>query len=515
MDHSASDVYRVLDSEAIWPADASMHFMSNVIGMNRGVGVASVEGSLVHACLDLKGHVHYYGIRRRYPPPRIFYFHTANVIVKPTKEEILAKAEKARHRLATGWRPSFAEDNGEEEKAKQPKPKPTKEEILAKAAAEKEKESEAATEQARHRLAAGWRPSFEEDNGEEEKAKQPREVTLTRDRSDGKHADANADDDIKNTNWTHKSRMMFYGWVAKLNPFKAVRGQAEEAWNTVACKVVESTKELSKKEGRIELSGNALRVFLAKQMHESSKFGNYKKQLKAEGTLSGQAGMLSNHETLEFNLLDQLAGMKKEAQEDTASLKDDKNLLKSIKDNQMNDQIYARAMAKPEFKAELFKALNKKRKKLEIKIEALVTASKRPRAEVVALQLNEEERKTLQRHEELKAERRSNNEGTTDGYDSDDNANRSNQKKGRFHETLEAISTLEAKTSRPQEESVLERTLTQFLLQKMDGQMVQQQAPQMHDIATRLKRLDEAKAQKIITPEEHAVQRARILNSSF
>jgi len=133
----------------------------------------------------------------------------------------------------------------------------------------------------------------------------------------------------------------------------------------------------------------------------------------------------------------------------------------------------------------------------------------------VALQLNEEERKTLQRHEELKAERRSNNEGTTDGYDSDDNANRSNQKKGRFHETLEAISTLEAKTSRPQEESVLERTLTQFLLQKMDGQMVQQQAPQMHDIATRLKRLDEAKAQKIITPEEHAVQRARILNSSF
>lgn len=500
MDHSARDVYRILDSEAIWPADASMQFMANVIGMEGvgpGVKIPRVDGSLVQACVDLKGCVRYYGIRRRYPPPAIFYCHTANVMAKPTKEEQLAKA-----------------------------------------AADKEKESEAATEQARQRLAGGWRPSFEEDNAEEEKSEQadtkvptiqqlneqmanlkklmePSEEPSTRDRNDGKHADANAEEDAKNTNWTHQSRMMFYGWVAKLNPFRAVRGQAEEAWKNVAEKVADSTKELTRKEGRIELGGNALRVFLAKQMHENSKFGNYKKQLKAESALSGQAGMLSNHETLEFNLLDQLAGMKKEAQEDTASLKDDKNLLKSIKDNQMNDQIYARAMAKPEFKAEMFKALNKKRKTLEIKIEALITASKRPRAEVVALQLSEEERKTLQRHEELKVERRSNNEGTTDAYDSDDNANRSNQKKGRFHETLAAISNLEAKTSRPQEETVLERTLTQWLLQKMDGRTVQQQAPQMQDIKTRLKRLDEAKAQNIITQEEHAAQRARILSTSF
>jgi len=436
-------------------------------------------------------------------------------------------------------------------KCVQEQQKRTKTARLAQAEAEKEKQREEASEQARKRLAEGWKPSFEEDNiaigdqrteeqkrdqmepsvqhlnDQTEKLKkeeaaflqpavtQPIGAMSTSDKSDVKQADAKANEDIKNTNWTHQSRMMLYGWVAKLNPFKAARGQAEESWNTVAARVVESTKDLTKKEGRIELCGHALRVFLAKQMAEGSKFGNYKRQLKAEGTLSGQAGLLSNHETLEFNMLDQLAGMKKEAQEDNASLKDDKNLLKSIKDDQMNDQIFARAMAKPEFKAEMFKTLNKKRKKLEIKIDALVSASKRPRAEVVASQLDDEERKTLQRHEELKAERRSSNEGTTDGYDSDDNANRTNQKKGRFHETMAAISNMETKMSRPQEETVLEKTLTEWLLQKMDSRRAQQHAPQIQDIATRLKKLDDAKKMKLITNEEHAAQRERILSSSF
>jgi hypothetical protein len=299
-----------------------------------------------------------------------------------------------------------------------------------------------------------------------------------------------------------------------LNPFKAARGQTEDAWNAVAVKVAESTKHLKKKEGRIELSGNALRVYLSKQMGEGSKFDNYKKQLKAEATLSGQAGMLSNHETLEFNKLEELAAMKKEAQEDSASLRDDKALLKSIKDDQMNDQIYARAMAKPEFKNELFRALNKKRKKLEVKIDALMTASKKPRQEVVA-QLDDDERQTLQRHAELKAEKKSAGEGTTDAYDSDENANRGNQKKGRFNETLAAIINLESKATQPRVDTVLEKTLAEWLQDKMASRKVQQQAPEMQDIATRLKKLDDAEASGLITKEERAQHRARILSSSF
>lgn len=123
--------------------------------------------------------------------------------------------------------------------------------------------------------------------------------------------------------------------------------------------------------------------------------------------------------------------------------------------------------------------------------------------------LDEEERKVLSRHEELKAERKAEGRTTTDGYDSDDNANRGNQKKGRFHQTLAAITHLDAQSQQPRPETNLEKTLMRYMEAKM--------MPEANSVPleTRLKKLDDALEAKVITKEEHKRQRQRIIESAF
>jgi len=384
---------------------------------------------------------------------------------------------------------------------------------LQKAADAKAKVADEECDKARQRLAAGWVPCYEEYEYVEEvhsvqEVKEPPTVTQL----EIKLGDQKANEDIKNTNWTHASKMMLYGWVAKLNPFKAERGKTDEAWDKIASNVAETTKLLSKKQGRIDLSGAALRVYVSKQLGKGSKFANWRNQLREEGQLSGQAGLLSNHETEEFNKLAELAAMKDEAHAESAAITDEKKLLKRIKDDQMNDEIFNKAMAKPEAKTAMFKVLNKKRKKLEIKIEALMSASKKSRGDVVASMLEPDEVLTLEKHETMKAEKRQRNSSTEDTYDSDENANRSGQKKGRFYETLAAIQKLEC-ASKPQEDTIaLTAALTQWLQHKVERAEQVQEEQSLH---ARLKKLLDAKESGVITAEEYQTTRAKIIASSF
>jgi hypothetical protein len=303
---------------------------------------------------------------------------------------------------------------------------------------------------------------------------------------------------------------MFYGWVAKLNPFAAQRGQVEQTWDTVAEKVADSTKHLTKKQGKIELSGHALRVFLAKQMGMDSKFCSWKTKLQEESTKSGQAGMLSNHDTVEYQLLDQLAAMKQQTAEESAALSEGKALLKSIKDDQLNDEIFKKCMKSEPAKKELFRVLNKKRKVLEIKIDALAKARKESRQEVLSY-LDPEERLTLEKHEELKAERRLSNQTTTDNYDSDENANRGIGKKARFHETNAAVQQLMSKVAEQPSETALERALTQWLTHKMQMQM--QTRSEGASVQERLTSLESMKERRLVKEDEYTTQRKRILDS--
>ena len=514
--HETRDVFLLLDSVESWPK-AAMPYMCDVTGQGGFCAVsqvARVTGFLVHACVDTKGQVHYYGIQQL-NTGKVFYCHcdaVTKIVSKQQRQDDAAAAkeqqekegtEQARERLKGGWLPSYEEPEhpadganlqdmcmmyaGAGAKAATPTAElkaPTLADLQKKAAQVKVMETTALQAAQSH--------------------SEP---------TDGKSVAVIANADDGNTVWTHQSKMMFYGWVTRLNPFRAARGQTEEAWTKVAESVAESTKHLTRKEGKIQLSGNALRVYLTKQLGDEKHFGSYKKKLRDEATTSGHTGKLSDHETKEYTELERIDAMKKESQEEGASLKADKDMLKQIKDTQMNDEIYKAAMAKPEFKAMLFKTLSKKRKALEIKIEGLVAASKKPRTEVVANDLDEEERKMLQRHEDLKAEKRARNESTTDGYDSDDNANRGQQKKGRFQQTMAAITNLEAMSQQQRPETALEKTLMRWLEAKMAQPNSVPDADT--DLQKRLQRLDAALEAKVISKEEHKQQRARILASAF
>lgn len=336
-DHTTVEVYRLLDSAATWPeAAAELSYMSTVIGqqgVRSGSQVKKLVGSLVHACVDLQGLVHYYGVARSESEAvqrAVFYFHASTVT-----------QHNARSADKTG-----AQLNATSQSAKN-------------AAAEKERKAEEDTAQARRRLEAGWTPDFSEETAEQnahasKNSEEPKGHTsptfeqlhsrmesLKATEAQAQQAagaattDATGQEDSKNTNWTHEAKVMFYGWVASLNPFKAARGETEAAWDEVAARVAESSKHLTKKNGRIDLNGSALRVYLSKQMSDTSGFGSYKKRLREEATTSGQAGTLNSHLTKEYSDLEKIEAMKKDAQEDSANLKDDKALLKGIKDNQM------------------------------------------------------------------------------------------------------------------------------------------------------------------------------------
>jgi hypothetical protein len=140
-DHSTVEVYRLLDSAATWPEAASkLPFMSTVVGtagVRSGSKVGSVVGCLVHACVDLQGRVHYYGVASREHtqgaaayPSAVFYCSSENVKQhdaipdKRNRSAINAAAEKeqqaaeqtaeAQKRLNAGWNPSFvAEGDGD------------------------------------------------------------------------------------------------------------------------------------------------------------------------------------------------------------------------------------------------------------------------------------------------------------------------------------------------------------------------------------------------------------------
>jgi hypothetical protein len=335
--------------------------------------------------------------------------------------------------------------------------------------------------------------------------------TVTADTPVATAAVSKAEDDGGNTNWTHQSRMVLFGWVAKLNPFKAPRGTSDDAWNHLADEVCKSTNHLTKKQGRIELRGNALRVYVHKQFGKDSKYMDYKAEVRKETTQSGQTGLLNSHQQAEYALLDQLFAMRDEANEESVAIKEHKALLQDLKDNQMSDAIVKKAMATEAGQKELLRTLNKKRKKLEIKIEGLKESSKLTREQVVSTRLSADEVQLLKRHEDVKAQARQENRTTTDdGYNSDENANRSSQKKGRFHETLLAMQQVSAKANEPLPESALERCLQQWITRSL--QEGSTEAP-VQSVESRLAKLSDLKSKSLVTDAEYEAQRTRILES--
>ena len=220
---------------------------------------------------------------------------------------------------------------------------------------------------------------------------------------------------------------------------------------------------MTKREGKIDLSGHALRVYVQKQLGKDSKYQKWKAKMRAEATVSGQTGArgISDHEKEEYTELERIEEMKKDAAEAQVEIKDHKTLLKSIKDQQLGDEIWRKAMASEEGKKASLKSLSKQAKAVETKIKVLTDASKGTsrRSDIVAGHLSQNEIWILNKHEELKAERKAAaGTGTEESvYDSDENANRGGHKRSAFRATNDAILRMQQSMHTPRLQQIWRR----------------------------------------------------------
>ncbi len=126
--------------------------------------------------------------------------------------------------------------------------------------------------------------------------------------------------------------------------------------------------------------------------------------------------------------------------------------------------------------------------------------------------LSDEDQSILRRYAEVKEAARKGawDSGVTE-YDSEDNANRGNKKRGVFHQTLAALQQVDAKASQPLPETPLERALQQWLQSQLEQHP---QHPSAEDeVEKRLEKLEDLKKRHMITDAEYSAQRTRILDS--
>jgi hypothetical protein len=326
----------------------------------------------------------------------------------------------------------------------------------------------------------------------------------------------------KKTKWNHSNRMLVYGWIARNNPFKVARGKTTEAWDAIAIECKKATQHLSVKDGRIDLSGHDIQVWIGKQLKPDSKFFSWRRQLAAEATQSGQTGQLSNHETKEYDLLAQILDLKNNVQAEREAAQETKAKSEAIKNGQMNDEIYQWAMASEVQRPQALRTLNKKRKEISIKMQALKDAGAKTAEEQVA-KLSESDRNALRLWERYKTE----NSSAADDYDSDENANRSGKKRRTLEQSIQAISQMGATmaqlaTAPNATELALQRYLEFKMARGVDELCPQRAAPpsqeptsQLRNLQSRLKFLSDARKEGIITEEEHDEQRRAMISESF
>lgn len=335
------------------------------------------------------------------------------------------------------------------------------------------------------------------------------------------NAEAVASSDIylaKKTKWNHSNRMLVYGWIARNNPFKVARGKTTEAWDAIAIECKNATQHLSVQDGRIDLNGHDIQVWIGKQLKPDSKFCSWRRQLAAEATQSGQTGQLSNHETKEYDLLAQILDLKNNVQAERDAAQETKAKSEAIKNGQMNDEIYKWAMASEVQRPQVLRTLNKKRKEISIKMQALKEAGAKTAEEQLA-KLTESDRNAMRLWERYKTEQSS----TADDYDSDENANRSGKKRRTLEQSIQAISQMGATMAQlATAPTATELALQRYLEFKMAQDLrPQQEAPpqeptlQLRNLQSRLNCLSEARKEGIITDEEHDEQRRAMISESF
>ena len=214
--------------------------------------------------------------------------------------------------------------------------------------------------------------------------------------------------------------------------------------------------------------------------------------------------------------MERIEGMKKEAADAQEGIRNDKQVLKSLRDNQLNDTIWEKAMASEGGKTSMFRSLAKQAKQIETKIKVLVTAAKgtKTRDDIIGDHLTEQDMWVLNKHAALHSERRSS--AVSDSYDSDDNANRGGHKRARFGDAMKAFGEMGNKLLAPLPPTEFEKTVQEWLKRKMQTETAAVSAAEpLVDTETRLAKLKQFLDQGILTQAEHDTRRAQIIESGF
>jgi hypothetical protein len=198
--------------------------------------------------------------------------------------------------------------------------------------------------------------------------------------------------------WKHASKMCLFGWVAKLNPYQAKRGSVEDAWNEVAKQCAESTKHVSKRDGKIDVDGHGLQVYVGNQLKI------FKAMARRQASESGQTGMMSDHDREEYNILMQISTNKDSVAAAKEAEKTEKELLDSIKAGQLGDAIYAKAMLTEPIKNAYIKELNKRRRTIQLRYDAIKEANKTLSDDQVFAKLSDDDRCMLQQITKVRRE---------------------------------------------------------------------------------------------------------------
>ena len=311
--------------------------------------------------------------------------------------------------------------------------------------------------------------------------------------------------------WTHEAKVCLYKWVIKLNPFGAKRGHTDAAWADVAKHCAESTKNVSRQKGKIDVSGHGLQVYIGAQMKLM------RAKAATETKQSGQTGQLSNHETEELDLLQQIHARKQYILDSKDAERGEKELLDNIKAGQLGDAIYNKAMQKEPVKNKYIQALNRKRKTVQTRYEAIKDANKSCSDEQCLAKLSVEDRDVLLMWAKAKQEGHATTgkeDSDSDSADEDIRGGRGGKKKATVVNAIAEMSGVGPMMLQAMKEiSPLEQQMTEYYRMKACAAQVAA-APDM-TVAARLARLQQALDSKVITAEEHTEHRQRIIKEAF
>jgi hypothetical protein len=311
--------------------------------------------------------------------------------------------------------------------------------------------------------------------------------------------------------WTHDAKVTLYKWVIKLNPFAAKRGHTDAAWAEVAKSCADSTKHVSRHKGRIDVSGHGLQVYIGQQMKLM------RAKAATETKQSGQTGQLSNFETEELELLQQIHARKQSIVDSKDAERGERELLDNIKAGQLGDAIYKKAMLKEPVKNKYIKTLNRKRKTVQTRYEAIKEANKSFSDEQCLAKLSGEDREVLLLWAKAKHDGHTTTgkeDSDSDSYDEDIRGGRGGKRKATVVDSIAEMSAVGPMMLQAMKHiTPLEQQMTEYY--RMKACAAQGAAAPGMTVEARLARLQQAKDTKVITAEEYSAQRERIIREAF